>query len=42
MFSGVGTAAIQLATLHGSHVIITAGSQKKIDFCKQLGTLSFY
>lgn len=35
--SGVGTAAIQLAKKYANSVIITAGSQKKIDFCRQLG-----
>lgn len=36
--SGVGTAAIQLArTLSQAKVIVTAGSQKKLDFCGDLG-----
>jgi hypothetical protein len=37
--SGVGTAAIQLAKMKelNTHVIITAGSQRKLDFCKSLG-----
>ncbi|MGP6147274.1 NAD(P)H-quinone oxidoreductase [Jeotgalibaca sp. A122] len=36
--SGVGTAAIQLAKqLKNAHVIVTAGSQEKLDFCKNLG-----
>ena len=36
--SGVGTAAIQLAKqLVGAHVIVTAGSQEKLDVCAQLG-----
>lgn len=36
--SGVGTAAIQLAKqLKHARVIVTAGSQEKLDFCKQLG-----
>ena len=35
--SGIGTTAIQMAKINGSKVIITAGSQKKIKFCKQLG-----
>ncbi|WP_430789848.1 NAD(P)H-quinone oxidoreductase [Virgibacillus flavescens] len=36
--SGVGTAAIQLAKqLADARVITTAGSQKKLDFCKHLG-----
>ena len=36
--SGVGTAAIQLATqLKKAHTIITAGSKKKLDFGKELG-----
>lgn len=36
--SGVGTAAIQLAKqLKNARVIVTAGSQEKLNFCKQLG-----
>jgi putative PIG3 family NAD(P)H quinone oxidoreductase len=35
--SGVGTAAIQLAKERGAKVIITAGSQRKTDFCEVLG-----
>ncbi|NGZ76920.1 NAD(P)H-quinone oxidoreductase [Saccharibacillus alkalitolerans] len=36
--SGVGTAAIQLAKkLSGAKVIVTAGSQEKLDFCGELG-----
>lgn len=36
--SGVGTAAIQLAKLAGaSQIFITAGSEEKIKFCKNLG-----
>jgi len=37
--SGVGTAAIQICRIYApkSQIIITAGSQDKIDFCKQLG-----
>lgn len=36
--SGVGTAAIQLAKqLGNAHVITTAGSNEKLDFCKSLG-----
>ncbi|MDO3410923.1 NAD(P)H-quinone oxidoreductase [Saccharibacillus sp. CPCC 101409] len=36
--SGVGTAAIQLAKkLSGAQVIVTAGSQDKLDFCRELG-----
>ncbi|GGE08035.1 NAD(P)H quinone oxidoreductase [Marinithermofilum abyssi] len=35
--SGVGTAAIQLAKKHGTHVIVTAGSEEKLRFCKELG-----
>lgn len=36
--SGVGTAAIQLATqLADAHVITTAGSKEKLDFCHDLG-----
>jgi len=36
--SGVGTAAIQLAKkLSNAKVIVTAGSQEKLDFCRDLG-----
>jgi tumor protein p53-inducible protein 3 len=35
--SGVGTAAIQLAKHIGAKIIITAGSQEKIDACISLG-----
>lgn len=36
--SGVGTAAIQLAKkLSNAQVIVTAGSQEKLDFCRNLG-----
>ena len=36
--SGVGTAAIQLAKqLRNAQVIVTAGSKRKLDFCKELG-----
>ena len=36
--SGVGTAAIQLAKqLKNARVIVTAGSTRKLDFCKELG-----
>ena len=35
--SGVGTAAIQLAKATGATVAITAGSQTKLDFCRELG-----
>jgi len=35
--SGVGTAAIQLAKEKGAKVIVTAGNDEKIDFCKKLG-----
>ncbi|GAB4190369.1 MAG: NAD(P)H-quinone oxidoreductase [Simkaniaceae bacterium] len=38
--SGVGTAAVQLAHRTKAHVFITAGSEKKIDFCKKLGAAS--
>lgn len=34
---GVGTAAIQLARLHGCHVIVTAGSAAKLARCIELG-----
>jgi putative PIG3 family NAD(P)H quinone oxidoreductase len=35
--SGVGTMAIQLAHRHGARVIATAGTQRKLDFCRNLG-----
>jgi putative PIG3 family NAD(P)H quinone oxidoreductase len=35
--SGVGTAAIQLAKRAGCRVLVTAGREDKIDFCKRLG-----
>ncbi|SDL88242.1 NAD(P)H-quinone oxidoreductase [Sediminibacillus halophilus] len=36
--SGVGTAAIQLARqLADAHILTTAGSSQKLDFCKSLG-----
>ncbi len=35
--SGVGTAAIQLARMHGSRVFITAGTEAKLSVCQALG-----
>lgn len=35
--SGVGSAAIQLAHAEGAYVFTTAGSQPKLDRCRQLG-----
>jgi len=35
--SGVGTAAIQLAREAGAKIIVTAGTDEKISFCKNLG-----
>ncbi|MDN5764778.1 MAG: NAD(P)H-quinone oxidoreductase [Humibacillus sp.] len=35
--SGIGTMAIQLAKAVGAHVAVTAGSQQKLDFCRELG-----
>jgi putative PIG3 family NAD(P)H quinone oxidoreductase len=35
--SGIGTMAVQLAAGRGSRVFVTAGSQKKLDFCRELG-----
>src|SRR3954465_1173816 len=35
--SGIGTMAIQLAKAFGAKVIVTVGSQDKIDACKKLG-----
>jgi putative PIG3 family NAD(P)H quinone oxidoreductase len=35
--SGIGTMAIQLATQRGSHVFATAGTDRKVEFCRSLG-----
>lgn len=35
--SGVGTAAIQLARAAGARVFVTAGSEDKLKFCRELG-----
>jgi len=35
--SGIGTTAIQLAKAFGAHVIVTAGSEEKCGFCRELG-----
>ena len=35
--SGVGSAAIQIAKLWGARVIATAGSERKLDRCRELG-----
>jgi NADPH:quinone reductase-like Zn-dependent oxidoreductase len=35
--SGVGSAAIQIAKLHGAHVIATAGNEEKLKLAKTLG-----
>ncbi|WP_434965896.1 NAD(P)H-quinone oxidoreductase [Janibacter indicus] len=35
--SGIGTMAIQLATAVGARVAVTAGSQAKLDVCRDLG-----
>lgn len=35
--SGIGTTAIQLAKAFNAHVIVTAGSDAKCKFCRQLG-----
>jgi putative PIG3 family NAD(P)H quinone oxidoreductase len=35
--SGVGTAAIQLASITGNPIFVTAGSSEKVNACKQLG-----
>ena len=34
---GIGTCAIQLAKHFGAEVAVTAGSQRKLDHCKELG-----
>ncbi|SHG21063.1 putative NAD(P)H quinone oxidoreductase, PIG3 family [Jatrophihabitans endophyticus] len=35
--SGIGTAAIQIAHGRGAEVLTTAGTQRKLDFCRELG-----
>jgi putative PIG3 family NAD(P)H quinone oxidoreductase len=35
--SGIGTMAIQLAAQRGARVFATAGTQRKVDFCRELG-----
>eukprot|EP00268_Persea_americana_P040109 TRINITY_DN3976_c0_g1_i3.p1 TRINITY_DN3976_c0_g1~~TRINITY_DN3976_c0_g1_i3.p1 ORF type:complete len:326 (-),score=49.17 TRINITY_DN3976_c0_g1_i3:700-1677(-) len=35
--SGIGTFAIQIAKHQGARVFVTAGSQEKLTFCKELG-----
>jgi putative PIG3 family NAD(P)H quinone oxidoreductase len=35
--SGIGTMAIQLAHRHGARVFSTAGTQRKVDVCRELG-----
>ncbi|KRC50704.1 NADPH:quinone oxidoreductase [Leifsonia sp. Root227] len=35
--SGIGSMAIQLGRVFGAHVIATAGSQVKVEFCRTLG-----
>ena len=35
--SGIGTMAIQLGKAVGAHVAVTAGTQEKLDFCRELG-----
>jgi putative PIG3 family NAD(P)H quinone oxidoreductase len=35
--SGIGTMAIQLASQRGARVFATAGTPRKVDFCRQLG-----
>jgi putative PIG3 family NAD(P)H quinone oxidoreductase len=35
--SGIGTMAIQLAKAHGAKVFTTAGTPRKVDFCRSLG-----
>ena len=37
--SGVGTALVQLCKLFGAHAIVSVSSEKKIEFCKQLGAV---
>jgi len=40
--SGVGTAAIQLASAHGAHVIATAGSEEKLATARRLGATACF
>jgi putative PIG3 family NAD(P)H quinone oxidoreductase len=35
--SGIGTMAMQLAHRHGARVFTTAGSERKLEFCRSLG-----
>lgn len=35
--SGIGTLAIQLAKAHGARVLTTAGTARKVEFCRMLG-----
>lgn len=35
--SGIGTMAIQLAKQRGATVLVTAGSSRKLEFCRELG-----
>ena len=35
--SGIGTSAIQIAHGKGAEVVVTAGTQRKLDFCRELG-----
>ena len=35
--SGIGTMAIQLARQHGARVFVTAGTNRKLEFCRELG-----
>ncbi len=37
---GVGAAVVQLATAAGASVVTTAGSDEKLDYCRQLGASS--
>jgi len=37
--SGIGTTAIQLGTLFGAHVIVTAGTAEKVRGCEELGAV---
>ena len=35
--SGIGTAAIQMAKAHGAKTAVTVGSERKAEFCRELG-----
>ena len=40
--SGIGSAAIQLAHLFGAKAIVTAGTEEKLNYCRELGADAAY